>query len=315
MIALLLTLYALFASTFILGQEAVALVPPIFFVGARMVLAGLLLLTYVKFYKKESLFIKPIHYGWFAGIVVFHIYFSYVLEFISYVYLSGSYVAFVYNLSPFITALFAYFFLTEIMTVRKWIGLCIGFLASMPLVIIQTTTSTPLTPSTGIWVVLAQIALLLSVVSTCVGWIFLKKMTTEFNYSYVFVNGFAMFFGGIVSFITSFFLESWPTFSFVTTHTSFIITLLLSILIGNIIVYNLYGKLLQRYSTTALSLFGCTTPLFAALIDWIWFGKSVGWLFVVSTVGTAIGLYIFYQEELKGELAPSNRSEEFEEGR
>lgn len=315
MILLLLGLYALFASTFILGQEAVAIVPPIFFVGARMVLAGSILLAYVRFVKKESLRIKPQHYGWFAGIVVFHIYFSYVLEFVSYLYLSGSYVAFVYNLSPFITALFAYFFLRELMTVKKWLGLVIGFCASIPLIVAQTTSGTPAAVTAGWWVVLAQLALLLSVVATCIGWIFLKKMTNDFKYSYVFVNGFAMFFGGLLSFATSYVLEPWPTLSFVTTNNTFIITLLLSVLIGNIIVYNLYGKLLQRYSATALALFGCTTPLFAALIDWAWFGKEAGLLFVGTVFATAVGLYIFYQEELKSDSKAQPIVEEFEEGR
>mgnify|MGYP000691590559 CR=1 FL=1 len=310
----LLGMYALFASTFILGQQAVSLVPPLFFVGIRMLLAGLLLLGYVKLYTKKSLHIKPSHYGWFAGIVIFHIYFSYVLEFVSYVYLPGSYVAFVYNLSPFITALFAYFFLTEIMTPKKWIGLILGFVASIPLIVTQTTAAAPVASTTGMWTVLAQIALLLSVISTCVGWIFLKKMTSTFNYSYVFVNGIGMFFGGIISLATSYFLEPLPSLIFITTDTLFLTTLFLSIIIGNVIVYNLYGKLLQTYSATALSLFGCTTPLFAALIDWFWLGKMVGPLFVVTTIATAIGLYIFYQEELKGTIT-NPVIEELEQGR
>ncbi len=313
MIALLLTLFALFASTFILGSEAIALVPPFFFVGARMVLAGLVLLAYIKWYKKESLSIAPEHYRWFAGIVIFHIYFSYGLEFLSYGYLSGSYVAFVYNLSPFITALFAYLFLTEIMTVKKWLGLILGVLAAFPLIFAETTTSTALTPETGIWVILAQVSVFLSMIATCIGWIFLKKMTTEYNYSYVFVNGFAMLFGGLLSFITSLFLETWPPLA-VTTSSYFIILLLLSVLIGNVIVYNLYGKLLQTYSATALSLFGCTTPLFAALIDWLWLGRAVGPLFIIATVGTGAGLYLFYQEELKGKIQ-NPVIKELEEGR
>lgn len=301
---LLLTLYALFASTFILGEKAVALVAPIFFVGARMTLAGLLLLGYVTFFTREKISIKKEHGWWFAGIVIFHIYFSYVLEFVSYKYLSGSYVALMYNLSPFITALFAFFFLTEIMTRKKWIGLIIGFLSSLPM-IINKGTATPSTDLISPVVInLAQISLLLSVVVTCVGWIFLKKITTTWGYSYVFVNGFGMLFGGLISFVTSYFIEPWPALSTVT-DIPFWSLLVGSVLIGNVIVYNLYGKLLQRYSTTALSLFGCTTPLFAAIIDWLWLGKTVGPLFLITAVTTSIGLYIFYQEELAGTLVES----------
>jgi drug/metabolite transporter (DMT)-like permease len=296
---LLLTLYALFASTFILGEKAVTLVAPIFFVGARMTFAGLLLLGYVAFFTKEKLSLKKEHLWWFVGIILFHIYFSYVLEFISYKYLSGSYVALMYNLSPFITALFAFFFLTEIMTKKKWIGLLIGFFSSLPMIISKGTTTPTLEGISSLVVNLAQISLFLSVIATCIGWIFLKKITTTWGYSYVFVNGFGMFLGGLISFVTSYFIEPWPTAATIT-GSSFWSLLVASVVIGNVIVYNLYGKLLHRYSTTALSLFGCTTPLFAALIDWLWLGKTVGPLFLITAVATSIGLYIFYQEELAG---------------
>ena len=301
---LLLTLYALFASTFILGEKAVALVAPIFFVGARMTLAGLLLLGYVAFFKREKLTIKKEHAWWFAGIVIFHIYFSYVLEFVSYKYLSGSYVALMYNLSPFITALFAFFFLTELMTSKKWLGLIIGFVASLPMIISKASAAPTTGVESSLWINLAQISLLLSVVVTCIGWIFLKKITTTWNYSYVFVNGFGMFFGGLLSFGTSYFLEPWPTTS-ILTGMPFWALLLASVLIGNVIVYNLYGKLLHRYSATALSLFGCTTPLFAAIIDWLWLGKTVGPLFLITAAATSLGLYLFYQEELAGTVTES----------
>jgi drug/metabolite transporter (DMT)-like permease len=296
---LLLTLYALFASTFILGEKAVALVAPIFFVGARMTLAGLLLLGYVAFFKREKLSIKKEHAWWFAGIVIFHIYFSYVLEFISYQYLPGSYVALMYNTSPFITALFAFFFLKEMMTRKKWIGLVIGSVASIPMILSKTSAAAVVGTSTAVG--LAQISLFLSVVVTCIGWIFLKKITTTWGYSYVFVNGFGMLFGGLLSFATSYCIEPWPTVS-ILTGSSFWFLLLASVLIGNVIVYNLWGKLLHRYSATTLSLFNCTTPLFAAIIDWLWLGKTVGPLFLITVAFTSVGLYLFYQEELAGTI-------------
>jgi hypothetical protein len=206
-----------------------------------------------------------------------------------------------YNLSPFITALFAFFFLTELMTPKKWLGLIIGFVASLPMIISKGSATPTAGIESSLWINLAQISLLLSVVVTCIGWIFLKKITTTWGYSYVFVNGFGMFFGGLISFATSYFIEPWPTQA-ILTGISFWALLLASVFIGNVIVYNLYGKLLQRYSATALSLFGCTTPLFAAIIDWLWLGKTVGPLFLVTAILTSFGLYLFYQEELVGTI-------------
>ena len=66
---LILILYALFGSTFILGREAVMAVPPIFFIGIRMLLASAFLLTFTKFYSGTSLVIKRKDYPWLPGIV------------------------------------------------------------------------------------------------------------------------------------------------------------------------------------------------------------------------------------------------------
>ncbi len=295
---LLLILYALFASTFILGKEAIALVAPIFFVGVRMVIAGGLLLCYVKFFTKQSFKITRKQWPWFVGIVLFHIYFSYVLEFVSYQYLSGSYVALINNLAPFVTALFAYMFLTEKLTKTQWVGIALGFVAALPMAIAESTPGAE--AISPLFKMLAQLSVLLSVVALSIGWIFLKKITTEWNYSYVFVNGFGMFFGGLLSLLTSYYLEPWPVLSTIFTNGYFMMILFASIFIGNVIVYNLWGKLLQKYSATTVSFFGCTTPLFAALIDWLWLGKAVGPLFIITVITTSIGLYLFYQDELNG---------------
>ena len=183
----MLFMYAIFATTFVLGEESILYAPPIFFVGIRMILAGLLLLGYVRFYQKESFAIQPRHYVWFAGIVIFHIYFSYVLEFVSYSYLSGATVALLYNFAPFITALFAYFFLTEIMTPKKWLGLVIAVVASLPMIFIKEAVAVH--KVSHLVELVAEVALVLSVVAACVGWIFMKKLTKDWGYSYVFVNG------------------------------------------------------------------------------------------------------------------------------
>jgi hypothetical protein len=291
---LLLVLYAFFASTFIIGREAVLAVPPMFFIGIRMVLAGILLVGFVKVFRKESFKLHKNDLFWFAGIVLFHIYGSYVLEFISLQYLTGAKASLLYNLSPFITALFSYFFFGEVLSFKKWIGLLIGFLAFIPVLITQPVGTESTTHS-----LYAEILLVISVTASCIGWIFMKRLISQHNHSYVFVNGIGMLFGGILSLGTSFFFENWPSITSLTDNIPFIRSLLLLILIGNIICYNLYGKLLHQYSATVLSFFGCTTPLFAALFGWLWLGEIVSPWFYVTAALVAIGLYVFYQEDLK----------------
>jgi drug/metabolite transporter (DMT)-like permease len=291
---LLFVLYAFFASTFIIGREAVLAVPPMFFIGIRMVLAGILLVGFVRIFNKESFKIKKEDLFWFAGIVLFHIYGSYVLEFISLQYLTGAKASLLFNLSPFITALFSYFFFGELLSPKKWLGLLIGFLAFIPLLITQPVSTESTTHTTY-----AEILLIISVTASCIGWIFMKRLISQHNHSYVFVNGVGMFLGGILSLGTSYFFEVWPSITSLSCNIPFVRSLLLLILVGNIICYNLYGKLLHRYSATILSFFGCTTPIFGVLFGWLWLGETVSpWFYVTATLA-AIGLYIFYQEDLK----------------
>ncbi|MCF7900052.1 DMT family transporter [Candidatus Babeliales bacterium] len=295
---LILILYALFGSTFTLGDAVVRVMPPLLFISIRMILSGLLLLGFVKIQHKKDFKFNIKHLPWFLGIIFFHIYLSYSSEYFSFQYLSSAKVALFYNLSPFITALFAYFIFKEIMTPRKWLGLAIGFGGFLPLLESQAPSIESTLGNFG-FISVAEIIALVSVTSACIGWIFLKKLTTDFNYSYIFVNGFGMLFGGILALITSHSTETWPAFDYIFYSFPFWRSLLLLILIGNVICFNLYGKLLHTYSTTMLAFFGFITPLFTAFFSWVWLGESVSTAFFLTIGLVTCGLYIFYQEELK----------------
>lgn len=298
---LLLTLYALFASTFILAREAVLACPPILFIGIRMVIAGSFLLLFVRFFKKESFIIRNNELKWFLGIVLFHIYGAYVLEFVSLQYLTGAKASLLYNLSPFITALLSYFFLREVLSLQKWIGLVIGFFAFIPILVTQAPFPESLTPSVGFFSG-AECLLIISITASCMGWIFMKKLISSYGHSYIFVNGVGMLVGGILALATSLFCETWPSLQSLLHNIPFIRSLFFLIMISNVICYNLYGKLLHRYQTTTLSFFGATTPLFAALFGWIWLGETVNEWFFVTILLVVIGLYVFYKEELKNNI-------------
>lgn len=295
---LVLILYALFGATFTLGDAAVRVMPPLLFIAIRMILAGLLLLGFVYTKHRDQFKFNKKDLPWFLGIIFFHIYLSYCTEFFSFQYLTAAKVALFYNMSPFITALFAYFVFKEIMTPRKWLGLAIGFGGFLPL-LESTAPTIESTLGTFGFISVAEIIALVSVTSACVGWIFMKKLTTELNYSYIFINGFGMFFGGILALGTSHATETWPALEYVMYSFPFWRSLLLLILIGNVICFNLYGKLLHTYSTTMLSFFGFVTPLFTALFSWLWLGETVSNAFFITIALVTCGLYIFYQEELK----------------
>jgi len=305
---LVIIMYLLFASTFTLGKAALAYVPPFLFIGMRMILGGGLLLAYHRFIKKQKLLIAAADYSFFARIIIFHIFLAYTLEFWALEYVTSAKACLLYNLSPFITAVFSYFLFAEKLTLRQLCGLIIGFLGFVPILVAQTPLE-----KIGLhigFVSIYEIALIFSVTASAYGWMMVKHLLHR-NYALVMINGIGMTGGGILALILSFITEGALGIRQVTTTLPQLVDLfgvtgerliMLSgycvslVIIANIIGYNLYGYLLSRYSATFLSFAGFMTPLFAALLGWIFLGEQVTWHFFATISMVILGLYLFQEK-------------------
>ncbi len=304
---LILLLYMLFASTFTLGKIALEYISPILFIAIRMISAGILMLGYQYFFNHSRW-----RYQWrdavaFVQLTVFLMFIPFVAEYWALQYVTASKACLLYNLSPFVTALFAYFLLAERLTRKQWFGLMIGFLGFIPILISQTDIEL-LTFHIGV-ISMPEIFLLISVISSCYGWIIMKQLVKERSYSSVMVNGVAMLWAGVLSLLTSLILEGKPHLYTVNRsfyglspyHYALLMTMLctiLLVLIGHVVCFNLYSVLLRRYSATFISFAGFVTPLFAALFDWIIFGQLAPVAFFITVGLVGCGLYTFYQDEL-----------------
>lgn len=291
---LIIFLYAVCASTFTICKSLLSFVKPFFLIGVRMLVAGVLLLAYAWWKDKKAFIIKRADWLPFVQIVLFHVYFAYILDLWSLQYISSSKSSFLYNLSPFLAALFSYFYFSEKMTTKKWIGLSIGFCGLLPEMFLKKISG----QSDGFLFSIPELVLLGAVASGVYGWIMVRKLVKDGNYCPTVVNGIGMVGGGLLAFVTSYCIEGWSE-SPVLQFWPFIKLTALIIVVGNIIFYNFYGFLLKRYTATFLSFAGFTTPIFAAIFGWIFLGELVHWTFFASMVIICIGLYIFYQEELK----------------
>jgi drug/metabolite transporter (DMT)-like permease len=296
----ILIMYMLFASTFTIGKVVLALVNPVFFIGVRMTIAGLLLLGYSAFVQKKPIRVAREHYWLFALIALFHVYIAYIAEFWALQYVLSAKACLLYNLSPFITALCTYGFYKETLSYKKISGLFIGFLGFIPILL----SSAPQELAAGHWGFLSfpELMLFVSVLSSVWGWLIFKNLITKHRYSPFLINGHGMLVGGLMALVTSFFIEGTP---FIGARGSsheiflFIEYTALMIIVANIIGYNLYGHLLHIYSPTLLSFFGFTTPLFAAFYGFIFLNEPISVAFIISVITVSIGLFLFYQEELR----------------
>lgn len=314
-------LYMLFASTFTFGKMALNYCDPIFFIAVRMLVGGTLLLGYCYFFNR-------VQWRWakkdswaYLQLMLFHIYCAFVLEFWALQYVNAAKACLIYNLSPFITALYAYFLFSERLTTQKWISLGIGFAGFLPILLVNM----PLEFEFGTFFALSfpELALLGAVLSSAYGWIIMKELLNK-NHSPVQANGIAMLGGGALAAFTSLIFEGTPRLKmpvmqdhppqwiigFAGEYTSLLMFLwytLLLIIIANIICYNLYGALLKRFSATFLSFAGFITPLFAAFYDWIFIGAAVGWPFFTSFFITFLGIYSFYYQELQHDMIEAKK--------
>ncbi len=293
-------LFALFASVFTVGKMGLEYTQPFFLIGTRMLLAGILLLGY-EYYRQGSSF-KINWSAWkrILGLAIFNIYLTNVLEFWGLKYLTSFKTCFIYSLSPFISALFSYFIFSERMSIKKWVGLTIGFLGILPMMLSETS----LEQETGHLFVFswAELAVIIAATTSVYGWILLRQLVNENGFSPLLANGLSMVLGGSMSLIHSGCVENWNPVP-VTEFLPFFLCAAWLLVVSNLICYNLYGWLLKRFSATFMSFAGFTTSMFSALFGWGLLNETLNWAFFTSSGIILCGLTLFYQEELKPSFA------------
>lgn len=291
---LVILLYGLFASVFTVGKLGLEVASPFFLVGSRMGIAGLLMLTYLYFFNRKEFKLKKEDLLQFFLLGTFNIFITNVCEFWGLKYLTAAKTCFLYSLSPFVSALLAYWLLKEKMNGKKWLGLIIGFMGFIPILLNQTTQE----ELTGhFWIFSwAELAVMTAAVSSVYGWIILSKLMRQ-GYHPLFVNGISMLLGGSMTLVQSMVFETWNPVPVSDFSTFFMVCIFLMV-VSNFICYNLYGFLLKRFSATFISFAGFTTPLITAFLGWIFLGEQVDYSFFLSSGIVFSGLTLFYYEEL-----------------
>ena len=283
----------LFAVNLILRKVVLDFAQPIFFQGVRLTGAGVVLLGYLYFYHRPLLRFKRKDIGLFFQAALFFAYFAYVLSVITLDDLSSARFAFMFNLSPFITAIICYFHLHEKLNRKEIISLIIGFIGFMPLVFVGQQEGI----ESASFLSVAGLQLFFSTVAYAYGWIVVSQLVKKENYSPFLVTGIAFFCGGMATLLTSFIFENWLTVAPVTNILKFTSYIILVIFISEIIASNMYAALLKRYSATFLSFAGFLYPLFSALLGWFFLQEKITYNFFISAIIVGLALYLFQRAE------------------
>lgn len=294
--------YALFASVFTLAKTALDYTEPFFLIGARMTLAGVLMLGFLALFQRHKLKFSRSDLFSFMLLGVMNIYLTNALEFWGLKYLTSFKTCFIYSLSPFASALLSWFIFKERMTPKKWLGLTFGFAGFLPLFLAQSDEE--LLSGTFLSFSWAELSVAGAALCSVWGWIILKGLVFNKGYSPLLANGLAMLTGGVMALVHSALVENWDPVP-VSSLSEFMMLAAALLVVSNLLGYNLYGWLLKRFSPTFMSLAGSTTPLFCALFGWYFLDESITAAFWLSTAIVIAGLALFYQEELVLKSEPS----------
>jgi drug/metabolite transporter (DMT)-like permease len=287
-------MYAVLAASFTFSKAAIAYATPYFLVGFRMLMGGALFVGFQAVADKKRLAIKKEDIGLFFYVALFHVYLSYVCEFWALQYISSSKEVIIYSITPFITAILAFFLASEKLSFKKIVGMIIGFAGIVPLIVLQDDIREASMEILS--VSFPEMILFVAVFSGAYAWFPLKKLIVK-GYSLPVINGFTMLIGGTGAMLTSFASEGlfaehvfdlWP-FLFYTT---------MLVIFSNIIFYSLYCWHLKKFSFTILSFAGFLCPVFGAFFAWIFLGEKIMWNHFAALTMVCISLYVFYKEEL-----------------
>lgn len=311
---LILMLYMIFASTFTIAKAALSYTTPIFLIAIRMLIGGGLLLMYQYWCDYKQWRFSWSDIGLLVQVSFFEYYTAFIFECWALQWVSSSKACLIFNLSPFVTAIISFFMFKERLTWKKRIGLTMGFLGFIP--ILRATAAQEDIAGSLFGVSMPEISLLGAVFCASYGWIVLRE-TQKRGYAIVMINGLTMTMAGCAALITSLLLEGFPVITppqgclgstlpwlcnNIGTHGAgivmFMVYTMSLVVLAHIIGFNLYGYLLNRYSTTFVSFAGFVTPLFAALFGWIFLCEEIGGSFFLTTAIVFWGLLLFYQDEL-----------------
>ncbi len=211
------------------------------------------------------------------------------LRFFGLQYVGSSYAALLSTLSPFIAAFLSYWLYNEAITWKKIAAFCLGVLAVLPLIIKNLQTCST---CSQLELALGYSALLISTIGVVVRSYFLKDLVDKRNYTISFILGLTFLATGFICLVISLVSETWNP---IPAHNlSTVIPLVIFLLLFySLMAQPLYAHLMKKYPITLVTFFILTTPVITALINWAFYGVTVGWPFGFSCALLGVAFVIF----------------------
>lgn len=285
------------AKVFILGKFLLKCASPFSITPIRMILSAFLSLIAYNFTKITKRFTPDITR--FDLVLIFSLSMSYYFlkagfTFWGMQYLPPGRASFIFNLGPFVTAILSYLLYHEKMTVKKLLGMILGFIG-VGINLFETSSSYSVA---GIgFISRPEMSILMGVLSNALGLMVIRYLVRIRKLPVLFFNAIAMFFASILSMATVYIYPS--LWSITCDHTSQFVWMILLISLLSIVTVNIKSLLLKKYSATLMTFTSFVMPMFTVLFGAMFFNERITSTFVLAFLIIVLGLYIFYSEELR----------------
>jgi drug/metabolite transporter (DMT)-like permease len=237
----LFVMYAISASTVLIGKQLLAFTTPLWLTGIRTACAGLVFFLYAA-YKNQLVMRKDVLLSC-VTIALTSFYISNSFKFWALQYSSPEFTATLFLAEPLLALYGAYYLLSEYVSMRTVMGVCLSLCS----VACTTGLSMPCAPMSFVPVSVLCASLLFSVY----GALHMRALIVYQKIPAAYVYGLSMGIGGILSLVTSCVVEhhSYGLFG----NPEALLQCAVLILMSNLIGYTLYTVALKRYSAVLIS--------------------------------------------------------------
>lgn len=279
---IILLMYAL--TTLPLSKALLAYTQPLYLIGLRMAIAGILLLAYYGVTRTNVQCIARRHILLLVQVALFAIMIPYFLRYWGLVHAVTPRADIWYMTGPIITYALATWCGVERITWAKTGALCLGYIGLL------ISMGKPLYAYVEHAGESAELAILASVVSFAYGWYLIRQLIVTHNYSPALVHGVTMLPAGIGALMLSYMHEP---MHIVGDGVQFILLLTAVIFVSNITTHTLYAALLKTYSLTFVQLCSLSVPLFMQLRHILFDGAPCSWalLFAMPCIVSSVALF------------------------
>jgi drug/metabolite transporter (DMT)-like permease len=304
MILYTLFVFFLIGSAFCVNKMILVVIQPDLFVFLRMGVSGLLLLL---FYCREKKIYKfgIQHFGLLTLIAFFTTFMPSLFRSYALQNITSSRAAFWGTFEPFVTALYMYLLFKKPLKPNQMIACFIGFLGGILFILLDHNTS----GTTKQFLVLADIAQIVSVFFSRYGWIKAQEVLQKNEVTPQQLNGLTFTISGLLSLalngvfsLTGCLYKGLPVQTISSLlHVPWGLKLyslfFYTIVIGNMIAYTLYGILLKKFNASYVAIAGLSVPFFVHCLGYLFLEEqfAISYFFPLSLI--AVALYVFNKKE------------------